>query len=576
MDSFEDLNLSPELVEALAAEGIEHPTPLQAAVVPVAHRGNNVVVVAGPGAGVTVATAAPLLDRLDAERDRPVLLVLAPTRERAQEMAASLGRLGQALGHRVAATVGDWALPERATVLATTPGDALVWMHGGRLALEGVEAVVVDGAASIQAAGDLEAVETILEALSPDAQRLLVALPLTDELESLARRHLKRSVHLPPRAVEEEKSAAPARGTVRVVVSEGRREPAVAGLVAELLADDARHVMLFVRNDDVAADLGDQLALRGFLGGAAGEADAPLWLSADDLEGRGAMDGTEAEVVPVSVDVPTDPDALDRRHGGGRGGVILAEPRELPHLRDIARRTGYRLEQAVPESVEAGGSRLASVIASMNEALRAETVDLDAYQVVLEPLFRAHGSARVAAAALGLLRARPPVATSAVGAAEPVAGESARTPRASLPATVKLFVSLGERDGLRTGDLVGAITGEAGIQGSQVGRIDLRDTFSLVEVDADVAERVIRALNGTTVKGRSVRVDLDRTERERGAGSGTGGRGGGPGRGGGSGRGGGPKRGGPSGGAGRRPLERESERGRSERGAGKGEEGGRG
>jgi ATP-dependent RNA helicase DeaD len=452
----------------------------------------------------------------------------------------------------VAATIGDWALPERATVLTTTPGDALVWMHGGRLALEGVEAVVVDGAASIQAAGDLEAVETILEALSPDAQRLLVALPLTDELESVARRHLKRSVHLPPRAVEEEKSAVPSRGSVRVLVSEGRREPAVAGLVAELLADGAHHVMLFVRNDDVAADLGDQMALRGFMGGAAGEGDVPLWLSAGDLEGRGAMDAADTEIVPVSVDVPTDPDALDRRHGGGRGGVILAEPRELPHLRDIARRTGYRLEQSAPKVAEAGGSQLAAVLASMHEALRAEAVDLDAYQVVLEPLFREHGSARVAAAALGLLRARPPLATSAAGAAEPVQGESARTPRPNLPATVKLFVSLGERDGLRAGDLVGAITGEAGIQGSQVGRIDLRDTFSVVEVDAEVAERVIRALNGTTVKGRSVRVDLDRTERERGAtgGGGPGGRGGRPGRGSAGGASGGGSRG--SGGTGSR------------------------
>jgi ATP-dependent RNA helicase DeaD len=119
---------------------------------------------------------------------------------------------------------------------------------------------------------------------------------------------------------------------------------------------------------------------------------------------------------------------------------------------------------------------------------------------------------------------------------------------------VKLFVSLGERDGLRTGDLVGAITGEAGIEGSQIGRIDLRDTFSLVEVDAEVAEKVIRSLNGVTVKGRSVRVDLDRAERERGAGrrSGPGGTSGAGGSGGRGGRKPGPGRR-PAGGGGRAP-----------------------
>ena len=63
---------------------------------------------------------------------------------------------------------------------------------------------------------------------------------------------------------------------------------------------------------------------------------------------------------------------------------------------------------------------------------------------------------------------------------------------------------------MRPGDLVGAITGEAAISGDQVGRIEIRDTFSIVEVASDVGERVIQALNGTTVKGRSLRVDYDR------------------------------------------------------------------
>jgi ATP-dependent RNA helicase DeaD len=77
-------------------------------------------------------------------------------------------------------------------------------------------------------------------------------------------------------------------------------------------------------------------------------------------------------------------------------------------------------------------------------------------------------------------------------------------------AFVRLFVSAGTRDNIRPGDLVGAITGEAGVKGEQVGKIELRDTFAVVEVAADVADRVIRALNGTTLRGRSLRVDFDR------------------------------------------------------------------
>jgi ATP-dependent RNA helicase DeaD len=75
---------------------------------------------------------------------------------------------------------------------------------------------------------------------------------------------------------------------------------------------------------------------------------------------------------------------------------------------------------------------------------------------------------------------------------------------------VRLFISLGTRDGIRPADLVGAITGEAGIKGEQVGKIDIRDTFSVVEISAAMADKVIRALNGVTLRGRSVRVDYDR------------------------------------------------------------------
>jgi ATP-dependent RNA helicase DeaD len=89
-----------------------------------------------------------------------------------------------------------------------------------------------------------------------------------------------------------------------------------------------------------------------------------------------------------------------------------------------------------------------------------------------------------------------------------VARES--TAGAAPAAFARLFVGVGERDGVRAGDLMGAIAGEADIPGSSVGKIEIRDTFSIVEVPADAAQKVIDAVNGTTIKGRSVRVDYDR------------------------------------------------------------------
>ncbi|MEK9505359.1 DbpA RNA binding domain-containing protein [Gaopeijia maritima] len=514
MDSFEELNLAPELVEALAAEGIERPTALQSAAIPVVQRGHNLVAAAAPGAGVLVAVGAPLLGRLEAVEGRPVGLILTPTADRARALAEALGRIAMATGHRVAALGAPWALPERASILIATPADLLAGLAESTLTLEGVEALVVDGAAILEQLGALADLEAVAEALPSESQRVIVSLPITPAVRDFADRHARRSVTVPPQDAEGAGDAVPARGTVAVRVVSGEKEEEAAALAHDLLTDDVRHLVVFVRSEDVAADLGDRLALRGFGVGPAGTEDAPVWLVVDDLEGRQALDALDDDTgAAVSYDAPADPDALDRRHGGGHGGTILAEPREAAHLRDVAARTGYRLDfQATRTGPRPTGGGLQALLARVESALA--THDVDAYEIVLEPLFQRHGPAAVAAAALALLRASTPERSSA-----PAERASAAVPEGSAP-YARLFVSLGSKDGVKPGDLVGAITGEAGIQGEEIGRIDIRETFSRVDVMRGVADKVIAALNGTTVRGRAVRVDLDRSERGGGRGSG--------------------------------------------------------
>jgi ATP-dependent RNA helicase DeaD len=211
-------------------------------------------------------------------------------------------------------------------------------------------------------------------------------------------------------------------------------------------------------------------------------------------------------VVVVSCDVPADPDSLDRRHAISEEGVIIVHPREVAHLRDVARRTGYSVKPMPPEA-RGGNEAIEQLRSTVEQALQNE--DVAPYLLVLEPLFREHGAAEVAAAAVALLRRKAPSAPTAVAPTAP------STPT-SLPegaAWAKLFLSVGERDDLRTGDLLGAITGEVGIKGAQVGRIDIHESHTVVEVEHGVARAVIKALNGTTIRGRSVRADFDRPKR---------------------------------------------------------------
>ena len=199
---------------------------------------------------------------------------------------------------------------------------------------------------------------------------------------------------------------------------------------------------------------------------------------------------------------------------------MLAEPRELPHLREIAARARLTLQAvAAPAIDESRATALESFRDELRRALHEE--DLSAQMLVLEPLFAEFPAAEVAAAATALLRTRRPTPAPGVAAAAPsaaapvnrsaIATDERAHPAGPPPATwARLYVGVGSRDDVRPGDLVGAIAGEANIPGSRVGRIDIRDTFSVVEVQAEVADQVIRAVNGTTIKGRSVRVDFDR------------------------------------------------------------------
>ncbi len=499
MESFEDLGVADELVEALAAEGIERPTPLQAAAVPVLRKGNNLVLAAGPGSGLLVAWSVGLLERIEVDDAPPRLLVLSATREAADRLAESTARIALSTGHAVAALGASWVLPARAHVLFATPQDVLSSVAEGALALANVRVVVVDQAQMIESLGGLADVERVLDYLDAETQRVVSALPVTSGVSDLVERHVKRAVTIPPPPVD----AAPDRGEVRFRIVAEPREAGTLAVVAELLAGGARHVLVFCRSEDRAADVGDFLALHGFGVGAPGDGDAPVWLGVDALEARGAAKGT-AGLVVVSADPPAGPDDLDRRHSISEGGVVVVLPRELPHLKSLGRATGYRTVPYPPPPPPR--SAVAELRDMLERALAEE--DTAPYLAALEPLIEEHDPAQVAAAAVALLRSQGRQKAA-------VDRRPAETPTrpAAVPAWAKLFFGIGERDGVRPGDLVGAITGEAGVGGDAVGRIEVRESHSLVEVHDAVARKVIRAINGTTIKGRAVRVDFDRPRR---------------------------------------------------------------
>ncbi|MEO5511406.1 MAG: DEAD/DEAH box helicase [Longimicrobiales bacterium] len=489
--TFDQLGIRAELSQAAAGLGLVEATPLQSAAIPVLRRGGNLVLHASTGAGVTAAYALPLLDRISQtspDTEVPRLLIVVPTEDRASRKAIMLGRLANALGLRAAALATGWNRRGEASVVVATAEGARDAVERSELKLGDLVAfVLVD--ANTQLGDAKDALAALLTSIPREAQRVITAVELNREVDSFVEAHVRKAMNVPARSDDAAARIENAGDLEYVVVPESRKE----ALLVRLLEQRAgRRPVVVVRSQASGDDLSEALALRGFNVEGGADADVTIVMSEDVVGAAGQ----------ISYDVPFELNALNRVQTSG--GLVLVTPPELPHLRHMAAQAGFALKA---ERVQAQASDgLAEYRRMLRQAVHDE--DVDAQLAVLDPLFDEFTPAEIAGALSALMRKRiAPRAPSGAGA--PTAAGAPR-PASAEAGFVRLFFSVGTRDNIRAGDLVGAITGEAGITGDQVGKIDIKDTYTTVELSTAVADKVIRTLNGTTMRSRSLRVDYDR------------------------------------------------------------------
>ena len=554
MPSFEQIGLREELLRTLEEEGITNPTAVQAALVPGLRRGVNAAARASSGSGKTLAYTLGILDRLGSPptattdgdeqvtteggdepgegraSSGPRMLVVAPSRETAESIALEIVPYAHSTGHQVTVPAAGWsASTDGASILVAPPEELALSVRGSALKLHDVEAVVIDGAEIMVQLGTWEHVDSLLDLVPRDAQRVLFAATLSEAVEDLISRRIKRALRYPSEpAVQTDRPTAPASSVGYILAGEREKLRLLTGQLAGREPDGTPPI-IFCRTDERAADLAESLTIRGFLVGPPGDSDADVAIAAadvarDELLADGTGDPPPGIPQTISFDVPADAATLRDRHSGDADAVVLLEPHELAHLREIATQAGFAIT-ATP--IAPPRTRTAAELEAYRAELRSaiEGEDLSAQMLVLAPLFEEFTPAEVAAAASALLRSRRPQtpAPLAAQAPSPAAAAEAATiapqagrkreqaPAGPAPVTwARLYVSIGSRDEIRPADIVGTLAGEANIPGSRIGKIEIRDSFSIVEVQADVADQVIRAVNGTTMKGRSIRVDYDR------------------------------------------------------------------
>lgn len=420
---------------------------------------------------------------------------------------------------RAAALTEAWVLPERADFLFV-PAERFSSLYDGSVDTEKVRAVVFHDGDGVVRTVPADSLELFLGGLAKECQRIVCGLPFGKDLASVARRFTRRAVTIPPRPTDGKDATRPtaqAKHELNVVVVDGDRQEAALALAAELLGKEkVRHLAIFTHSADQAADLGDFLGVHGFISGRPGDKSAAIWLCPGEdgtaQEALEAMEEDAKSVATVSFSVPPDSETARQRHKHDSPAWALVAVRELRHLKELAAPAQLRLRRVRPKrplrvsaSIDALADRVGEVV-GLPEATP--------YYLLVESLLDRFTAAEIAAATLLLLDKEREGKRQA---------SKAGSHKSAAPITwVKLFVSAGSRDHIGTREILGTIASSSGVPGKRIGRIDVRESHSLVEVHESDAGKVIEAVNGITLGGRAVRVDYDRPRDRAGRSGGRG------------------------------------------------------
>ncbi|GAA0211789.1 DEAD/DEAH box helicase [Saccharothrix mutabilis subsp. mutabilis] len=547
--SFADLGLRPELLRALSGLGYEEPTPIQREAIAPLVEGRDLLGQAATGTGKTAAFALPVLERMGGggrTDTLPFALVLVPTRELAVQVSEAVHRYGRELGARVLPIYGGQpigrqlrVLEQGVDVVVATPGRAVDHLNRGTLKLDDLKIVVLDEADEMLDMGFAEDLDAILAEAPEDRQTVLFSATMPPRIDRLARQHLTDPVRITIGREQTEPGEAPRVRQSAYVVPRAHK-PAALGRVLDVEAPTA--AIVFCRTRDEVDQLTETLNGRGYRaeslhGGISQEqrdrvmarlrnGTADL-LVATDVAARG-LDVEQLTHV-VNYNVPSAPESYVHRIGrvgrAGREGVAitLAEPREHGMLKTIERVTKQRIQmEKVPTVADLRARRLELTRAALHESLLED--DLEGFRVVVETLADEFDVVEIALAAVKLAHEATGAAADEEEIPEfvprdrdrrgaPVGGERReRRPRRPTAGMTRLFVGAGRSAGIRPQDIVGAIAGEARLNGREIGAIEIADRFSLVEVPDGAAQQVITALRGATIKGRKVTIRRERDD----------------------------------------------------------------
>ena len=550
VSTFRDLNLPAPLLAALDEVGYETPSPIQAEAIPHLMKGLDLLGHAPTGTGKTAAFALPLLSRLDIAAKHVQVMTLTPTRELAIQVAEAFQRYAAHIrGFHVLPIYGgqDYGgqlrqLKRGAHVIVGTPGRVMDHMRRGTLKLGGLQALVLDEADEMLRMGFIDEVEWILSQIPEKRQMALFSATMPKEIVRIAQRHL----HEPQDISIKSRTATAESVRQRHWVVSGLHKLDALTRILEVEAFDA--VLIFVRTKTATTELAERLEARGYAASAMnGDMVQSQREQMVERLKRGALDilvatdvaarGLDVDRIShvINYDIPYDTETYIHRIGRtGRAGrlgdaILFVAPRERRMLKVIENATRQKIDALeLPTTETVNNKRISGFKQKISDSLAAG--DLAFMQSLIEQYQQEHDvPALEIAAALAKISLGDKAFLLTPEKSNPPRKTDEEKPRTDNPegrrrkapsrsdADMEWFrIAVGHAHGVEPRNIVGAIANEAGLDAQHIGRVNIDQEFSLVELPTGMPNAVFRSLKKVWVCGRTLNIlRMDEAESEK-------------------------------------------------------------
>lgn len=541
---FDQLGLPSNILKAITELGYETPSPIQRDAIPTLMQGGDIIGQAQTGTGKTAAFALPILANIDPTANHTQVLILAPTRELAIQVAEACQSYAKYLNNfHVLPIYGGQSystqlrqLKRGAQIVVGTPGRVMDHMRRGTLSIDKLSTLVLDEADEMLRMGFIDDVEWVLEHTPAGRQIALFSATMPKEIEKVANKHL-----VDPTLIKIKAQTTTAK-TIRQRYWQVSGIHKLDALTRILEMEEFDGIIIFVRTKVATEELAAKLNARGFSSAALnGDIQQAAREKTVDRLKKGQIDilvgtdvvarGLDVERIShvINYDIPYDSEAYVHRIGrtgrAGREGdaILFIAPRERRMLQTIEKATGQKIERMdIPTANDINKARVEQFKHKISECL--DQKDVSFYQGIIQEYIEEHDvdPIQVAAALAHIKQGKHPflLNTEADKKINDVRERPDRRSRKDKEASqdmrplrdhpdIKLErfrINVGYRDGAKPSHIVGAIANTADMSSEYIGQIEIYDGHSTVDLPEGMPTALLKLLSKARVANKAMEI----------------------------------------------------------------------